>query len=173
MKKYKDYFIVGGVSTAILLILFLFLGIYPFGNNTVLTGDLYTQVSALFYHLWDVFLGNGSLLVDYTSGGGESFFGIFSYYLVSPINFIVLFFKRSDIYLAISLVVMIKMVLSAITCLYSLKYLFKKDNKMFIFLALLYAFSGYSLINYQITAWMDVVYMFPLIKLIIKNTNGK
>lgn len=163
MKKYKDYFIVGGVSTAILLILFLFLGIYPFGNNTVLTGDLYTQVSALFYHLWDVFLGNGSLLVDYTSGGGESFFGIFSYYLVSPINFIVLFFKRSDIYLAISLVVMIKMVLSAITCLYSLKYLFKKDNKMFIFLALLYAFSGYSLINYQITAWMDVVYMFPLI----------
>lgn len=70
MKKYKDYFIVGGVSTAILLILFLFLGIYPFGNNTVLTGDLYTQVSALFYHLWDVFLGNGSLLVYYTSGGG-------------------------------------------------------------------------------------------------------
>lgn len=163
MKKYKDYFVVGGVSTAILVFLFILLGIYPFGNNTVLTGDLYTQVSALFYHLWDAILGNGSLLVDYTSGGGESFFGIFSYYLVSPINFIVLLFKRSDIYLAISLVVMIKIVLSSLTCLYSLKYLFRKNNKMLVPLSLLYAFSGYTLINYQITAWMDVVYMFPLI----------
>ena len=163
MKKFKDYFIVGGISVGILVILFLILRIYPFGKNTVLTGDLYTQVSALFYHLWDTILGSGSLLVDYTSGGGENFFGIFSYYLASPINFIILLFKRNDIYLAISLIVIIKFVLSAITCLYSLKYLFKKDNKMFIPLALLYAFSGYSLINYQITAWMDVVYMFPLI----------
>lgn len=40
---------------------------------------------------------------------------------------------------------------------------------MFIPLALLYAFSGYSLINYQITAWMDVVYMFPLIVVGLKN----
>ncbi len=163
MKKFKDYFIVGGISVGILVILFLILRIYPFGKNTVLTGDLYTQISALFYHLWDTILESGSLLVDYTSGGGENFFGIFSYYLASPINFIILFFKRNDIYLAISLIVMVKFVLSAITCLYSLKYLFKKDNKMFIPLALLYAFSGYSLINYQITAWMDVVYMFPLI----------
>ena len=163
MKKFKDYFIVGGISVGILVILFLILRIYPFGKNTVLTGDLYTQISALFYHLWDTILGSGSLLVDYTSGGGENFFGIFSYYLASPINFIILLFKRNDIYLAISLIVIIKFVLSAITCLYSLKYLFKKDNKMFIPLALLYAFSGYSLINYQITAWMDVVYMFPLI----------
>lgn len=163
MKKFRDYFILGGISTLILSILFMCLGIYPFGNNTVLTGDLYTQVSALFYHLWDTIRGSGSLLVDYTSGAGESFFGIFAYYLVSPINLIVLFFKRSDIYLAISLVVAFKIILSSITCLYSLKYIFKKDNLMFMPLSLLYAFSGYTLICYQITSWMDVVYMFPLI----------
>lgn len=163
MKKYKDYFIVGGISTFILSVLFVYFGIYPFGNNTVLTGDLYTQVSALFYHLWDTIRGGGSLLVDYTSGAGESFFGIFAYYLVSPINLIVLLFKRNDIYLAISLVVALKIILSSITCLYSLKYIFKKDNLMFVPLSLLYAFSGYTLVCYQITSWMDVVYMFPLI----------
>ena len=163
MKKYKDYFIVGGISTFILSILFVYFGIYPFGNNTVLTGDLYTQVSALFYHLWDAVRGGGSLLVDYTSGAGESFYGIFAYYLVSPINLVVLLFKRNDIYLAISLVVALKIILSSITCLYSLKYIFKKDNLMFVPLSLLYAFSGYTLVCYQITSWMDVVYMFPLI----------
>lgn len=163
MRKYKDYFIVGGVSTLILSTLFIYFGIYPFGKNTVLTGDLYTQVSALFYHLWDAVRGGGSLLVDYTSGAGESFFGIFAYYLVSPINLIVLLFKRNDIYLAISLVVALKIILSSITCLYSLKYIFKKDNLMFVPLSLLYAFSGYTLVCYQITSWMDVVYMFPLI----------
>lgn len=163
MKKFRDYFIVGGISTFILSVLFVYFGIYPFGNNTVLTGDLYTQVSALFYHLWDTIRGGGSLLVDYTSGAGESFFGIFAYYLVSPINLVVLLFKRNDIYLAISLVVALKIVLSSITCLYSLKYIFKKDNLMFVPLSLLYAFSGYTLVCYQITSWMDVVYMFPLI----------
>lgn len=163
MKKFRDYFIVGGISTFILSVLFVYFGIYPFGNNTVLTGDLYTQVSALFYHLWDTIRGGGSLLVDYTSGAGESFFGIFAYYLVSPINLIVLLFKRNDIYLAISLVVALKIILSSITCLYSLKYIFKKDNLMFVSLSLLYAFSGYTLVCYQITSWMDVVYMFPLI----------
>lgn len=163
MKKFRDYFIVGGISTFILSVLFVYFGIYPFGNNTVLTGDLYTQVSALFYHLWDTIRGGGSLLVDYTSGAGESFFGIFAYYLVSPINLIVLLFKRNDIYLAISLVVALKIILSSITCLYSLKYIFKKDNLMFVPLSLLYAFSGYTLVCYQITSWMDVVYMFPLI----------
>ena len=163
MKKFRDYFIVGGISTLILSVLFIYFGIYPFGKNTVLTGDLYTQVAALFYHLWDVIRGNGSLLVDYTSGAGESFFGIFAYYLVSPINLVVLLFKRNDIYLAISLVVALKIILSSITCLYSLKYIFKKDNLMFVPLALLYAFSGYTLVCYQITSWMDVVYMFPLI----------
>lgn len=163
MKKFRDYFIVGGISTFILSVLFVYFGIYPFGNNTVLTGDLYTQVSALFYHLWDTIRGGGSLLVDYTSGAGENFFGIFAYYLVSPINLIVLLFKRNDIYLAISLVVALKIILSSITCLYSLKYIFKKDNLMFVPLSLLYAFSGYTLVCYQITSWMDVVYMFPLI----------
>lgn len=163
MKKFRDYFIVGGISTFILSVLFVYFGVYPFGNNTVLTGDLYTQVSALFYHLWDTIRGGGSLLVDYTSGAGESFFGIFAYYLVSPINLIVLLFKRNDIYLAISLVVALKIILSSITCLYSLKYIFKKDNLMFVPLSLLYAFSGYTLVCYQITSWMDVVYMFPLI----------
>lgn len=163
MKKFRDYFIVGGISTFILSVLFVYFRIYPFGNNTVLTGDLYTQVSALFYHLWDTIRGGGSLLVDYTSGAGESFFGIFAYYLVSPINLIVLLFKRNDIYLAISLVVALKIILSSITCLYSLKYIFKKDNLMFVPLSLLYAFSGYTLVCYQITSWMDVVYMFPLI----------
>jgi len=163
MKKFRDYFIVGGISTFILSVLFVYFGIYPFGNNTVLTGDLYTQVSALFYHLWDTIRGGGSLLVDYTSGAGENFFGIFAYYLVSPINLVVLLFKRNDIYLAISLVVALKIILSSITCLYSLKYIFKKDNLMFVPLSLLYAFSGYTLVCYQITSWMDVVYMFPLI----------
>lgn len=163
MKKFRDYFLVGGISALILGVLFFCLKIYPFGNNTVLTGDSYTQVSALFYHLWDVIRGNGSLLVDYTSASGESFYGIFAYYLVSPINLIVLLFKRCDIYLAISLVVALKIILASITCLYSLKYIFKKNNLMFVPLSLLYAFSGYSLLCYQITSWMDVVYMFPLI----------
>jgi len=150
-----------------LLFFFVFLvkGIYPFGENTLIYGDMHDQITAFYYHFYDFFHGNASLFVDFSTSGGINFWGILCYYILSPVSFLLLIFPRDTIYLAVSLVVALKILITALTALFSLRVLFKDKLSFFvsIILALSYAFSGYTLLMWQITPWMDAVYLFPLV----------
>lgn len=167
MKKIikNQYFITSIVTIIILLVLFIGKKIFPFGDNTLIYGDMYDQITAFLYHFYDSFYNNKSLLVDFTTSGGINFVGIMAYYILSPVNLIILFFKREEIYLAISIVIALKILLSSLTSLYAIRYLFKEKLSFLlaVILAISYAFSGYMLLMYQITPWMDTMYLFPLI----------
>ncbi len=164
-KKDKKIYIINAVIViAIFALIFISKGIFPFGNHSLIWGDMHDQITAFYYHFYDSFRGNSSLLIDFTTSGGVNFFGILCYYILSPITFILLLFPRENIYLAVSIVVALKVLLSSLTCLYFIRYYFKKlPSALSIFLALCYAFSGYCLSMYQITPWMDIMYLFPLL----------
>ncbi len=154
---------------AIFLGIFLGKGIYPFGKNSLIWGDMHDQVTAFYYHFYDIFHGDASFLVTFQAGGGINFIGILAYYIMSPVNFLLLLFPRDDLYLAASLLIACKVWLSSLTALYFIRSYFKKlPSALAIFLALSYAFSGYVLCMYQITSWMDAVYLFPLVVIGLK-----
>lgn len=167
MKKHlkNSYVLTFLISLFILLVLFIGKGIFPFGNNTLIYGDMHDQITAFYYHFYDVFHENGSLLVNFTTSGGINFLGIMAYYILSPFTFLLLLFSRQDIYLVVSIIIALKILTSSITCLYALHYFFKEKMHylLAVILAISYAFSGYSLILYQITPWIDAMYLFPLI----------
>lgn len=165
-KKLKNPYLVTGLLVFVLFcILFIVKKIYPFGNNTLIYGDMHDQITAFYYHFYDVFHGNASLFVDFTTSGGINFWGILAYYILSPVSLLLLFFPREDLYLAVSLVIAIKILIASLTCLYSLRVLFQKKLSFWIsiLLAISYAFCGYNLLMYQITPWMDAMYLFPLV----------
>jgi len=169
-KKDKKIYI---ISTILVLAIFTFIfiskGIFPFGKNSLIWGDMHDQITAFYYHFYDSFKGSNSLFINFTTSGGINFFGILCYYILSPITFILLLFPREDIYLAVSIVVALKVLLSSLTCLYFIRSYFKKlPSSLSIFLSLCYAFSGYSLSMYQITPWFDVMYLFPLLMIGLK-----
>ncbi len=171
MKKNKKrpYIINTLLVLAIFSFIFISKGIFPFGENSLIWGDMHDQITAFYYHFYDSFKGTSSLFVNFTTSGGINFFGILCYYILSPISFILLLFPREDIYLAVSIVVALKILLSSLTCLYFIRTYFKKlPSGLSIFLALCYAFSGYSLSMYQITPWFDVMYLFPLLMIGLK-----
>ena len=90
-KKLKNpYLITTLIVVLILLILFIGKGIFPFGDNTLIYGDMYDQITAFFYHFYDSFHGDKSLLVNFTTSGGINFFGIMAYYILSPLSFVLL-----------------------------------------------------------------------------------
>lgn len=65
---------------------------------------------------------------------------------------------------AVSIVVALKIIASSLTALYFISKTFKKIKTPYsILLSLLYAFSSYTLVLYIITAWMDAVYLLPLL----------
>ena len=169
MKKLKPYIYTSSIVLGIFIVLFLIKGIYPFGNNSLIWGDMHDQITAFYYHFYDSVFSNKSLLIDFTTSGGVNFFGIFAYYLISPLTLLVLLFPRTDIYLVISIIIVLKFILSSITCLYFLRCYYKNmPSILSTLLAIIYAFSGYSLMMYQITPWMDIVYMFPLVMIGLK-----
>lgn len=164
IKKHKEYFDVLGISLLIFIVLFLFKGIYPLGKNTLIFGDMYDQITSYYYYLYDSIRGNDSVFINFASSNGINFFGIIAYYLLSPFSLLMLIVERNKIHLFISVVIVLKIILSNITCLYMIKKLFKNMNSLLsVSLAILYGFSAYSLSFYQITSWIDVMYMTPLI----------
>ena len=92
MKKLKPYIYTSSIVLGIFIVLFLIKGIYPFGNNSLIWGDMHDQITAFYYHFYDSVFSNKSLLIDFTTSGGVNFFGIFAYYLISPLTLLVLLF---------------------------------------------------------------------------------
>lgn len=169
MKKLKPYLVSTFIVLFIFLIIFISKGIFPFGNNSLIWSDMHDQITAFYYHFYDSFIGNNSLYINFSTGGGTNFWGIMAYYIISPFNFILFLFDRDKIYLAVSLIIVLKVLTAVLTSLYFIRYYFKKIPWLLsVTLALLYGFSGYTMSMYIITPWMDALYMLPLILIGLK-----
>ena len=169
MKKFKPYLYTGLISLGILSIVFIMKGIFPFGDNSLIWGDMHDQITAFYYHFYDSFHGNNSLLINFSTGGAINFLGILAYYILSPFSLLILIIPREYIYLMVSVIIALKIITCSITCLYFLRTYFKKlPSSLSMLLAVIYAFSGYGLVMYQITPWIDAMYMFPLILIGLK-----
>ena len=126
-KLYRSPYVITSVLVFFcFLLIFINKGIFPFGKNSLIWGDMHDQITAFYYHFYDSFRGSASLLVDFTTGGGVNFLGIMAYYILSPFTFLLLLFPREQIYLAVSIVVALKILVSSLTCLYFIRTYFKK-----------------------------------------------
>lgn len=116
----KNYFISGLVVAVILLIVFLVKGMYPFGKNYIMWGDMYEQIVQMYYNFYDVIRNGKSILIDYTGSVASSFISNFFYYISSSFTLLVLLFKRSNIPNVVNIIALLKKVLSTVTCNYFL-----------------------------------------------------
>lgn len=169
MKKLKPYLCLSGIVLGIFIIIFLLKGIYPFGTNSLIYSDMHDQITAFYYHFYDCFKGNDSLLIDFSTSGGINFLGVLAYYILSPFSFLTLFVEREKIYLMVSVIIALKTLCCSLTCLYFIRKYFKNIPYLLsVLLAITYAFSGYGLMMYIITPWIDAMYLLPLIMIGLK-----
>ena len=73
----------------------------PFGENTILKNDMFTQYVNFFCYYKDCLEQGKSILFSWSLGLGNNFFTTFAYYLVSPFHLLVLFFSKENMYLCI------------------------------------------------------------------------
>ena len=74
-KKYKEYLIAPLLTILIVLLVYLFKGIYPFGKLTIANGDMGQSYMTFYYLLYDFFHGSKSFLYDYGLGMGSNVYG--------------------------------------------------------------------------------------------------
>ena len=98
--------------------LFFVMGYVPFGNKSLTSMDADYQYLDLFAYLKDVLSGKNSVSYSFSKTMGGPCIGIFSYYLASPFNLLVVFFKKSGLMLFFHVVVTLKLMCAAVTCVY-------------------------------------------------------
>lgn len=196
MKKLcdKNWFqmITSGMATFLIIwILFLIKGYAPFGDNSLATMDAEYQYIDLFGYLKDVLSGDNSALYSFSKSIGGSCIGIFGYYLSSPFNLLILFFKKSQIVEFFHLVISLKLAVAAAACTCFINNRFARknenaktpdngDSRIFhhgmitVILSVSYALCQYSIAQSSNIMWLDGVYMLPFIMLgVYRVTHGK
>ena len=152
--------------TLIFMILLLKMFQYaPFGNNSLACMDANIQYLDFFAYLKDIIQGNNSVLYSLTNTLGGTGLGVFSYYLASPLNLMVVFFEKVDLHSFFDLLVTLKIALAAGFMAFFLKKRFKLHAHIIICLSLAYAFSQYNIAQSSNVMWLDGVYLLPLILL--------
>ncbi|MDN2452117.1 YfhO family protein [Lactobacillus sp. UCMA15818] len=160
-------FILGIAGIIVIFSFFIILRIAPFGNKSLAVADANIQYLDFFSYLKDILSGKSSLNYSFSNSLGSSNIILFSYYLSSPINLLVVFFNKSSLNSFYDLAVAIKLGLSILTFSYYLRIRFENKLKtiLIIIFSLCYGFMQYNIGQSCNIMWLDGVYMLPLVLL--------
>lgn len=176
IEKLKDYnylILTFFLGLIVVSIIYKLQNVAPLGKNSLLTVDFYHQYGPMLAEFYDRLTTGENLIYTFNTGLGLPFFRNFFNYLSSPLNLLILLFKRENIVMSYSIIIGLKGILSAITCTYYLTKKLDINKYISISLGLLYAFSAYFTAYYWNIMWIDGMYMLPLITLGIENIINK
>lgn len=154
---------------AVLMLLYSCLSFAPFGARSLAWMDANIQYLDFFAYLKDVLAGENSILYSFGKVLGGTNIAVFSYYLSSPFNLLLMLFDKANLHSFLDIAVALKLSAAAASFAYFLCVRFQLLGKQRgeYLLAVLLA-SGYALGHYPIAQssnvmWLDGVYMLPLI----------
>ncbi len=148
----------------VMMVIYATMGVYPFGNSTLLTVDLGQQYVDFFSYYRTTLLSDPSaLFFSFTKAFGGEMLGLWAYYLMSPFNLIFLLFPRSLLPLAVTILILMKVSASGLTFAHLLISRFEGKGLLVPSFALSYALMGYVIVNQLNVMWLDGLVFLPLI----------
>jgi uncharacterized membrane protein YfhO/putative flippase GtrA len=164
IKNKKDYILSFFVPFIIFLTIFLLIKYGGGANNVTVVSDLEAQYVALLAKFRDIITFNQNPFYSFSNSLGGSLVGTFIYYLISPVNFLVLLFPRTNMMDASLLIIAVKVGLSSLMMKVLIERLnFKLISSFKLILTSSYALMGYVMGYYFHIMWLDAIYMLPLV----------
>lgn len=163
------------IPIIIMLIVYICIGIYPFGGKTLLTIDLYHQYIDFFSYYRQSLssLSTGNFFYSFSKALGGNMIGLYAYYLASPLNFIFLFFTTKTLGEAVLVLTLLKIGICGVTFAIMCKRMFKGSDIFVIIFSTCYALMAYNIVFQQNIMWLDGVIWLPMIILGIYNLINK
>lgn len=137
-------------------------GIYPLGPESFLTEDLKYQYIDFFTWFRHVLTGEANIFYSFAQGMGSNTWGLYSYYLASPFNLIILLFDEAHLTLAIYVIVALKLACMNVAMAWYLRRRFALTRSWALALALCYTWSTWSATNLRNPLWLDALILLPL-----------
>lgn len=163
-KQYYIYILSTGIPAFIMLGVWIAVKVGPGGRSLIIVDGLH-QYMPFFSDYYEKLKSGGSLFYSFQEGMGTNFLSLWSYYLVSPLNLLILLFPKSQLNTAVSLIATIKIILCGWSFAYAALHRsrVKYQHPGVIPLAVAYAMSNFVIGYYWNVMWMDCIFIFPLI----------
>lgn len=136
--------------------------IYPFGNSSIMTGDITYQFIDYLSYFKTIVLGNNDLTYTFSKTIGGDMAGFAAYYLFSPFNFLLLPFPKSILPLGLLIMIIIKCGMMSLCFMFMMEKIYGFDKKQLAF-AVTYSLMGYVIVYFQLYAYFDDMMLMPLI----------
>lgn len=147
----------------IVLIAYIAMGVFPFGDQAAMIIDSYHQYVPFFSELHDKIWHGDSLLYSWHGSLGFNFLAVQAYYLASPLNILIALFTSSLIIEAFECLILLKIALSCWTAYYYLRCRTGKNDYGTVLFAGFYALGGFTIAYNWNVMWLDVIVLLPLI----------
>lgn len=157
------------LSCASMTVIYMLTKIYPFGSKTILTMDMSGQYVNYLAYFRNIFYDGANIFYDFSMNLGSNCYGLFAYYMSSPLNIILCFFKQENITEAILLLNIIKVGLCAAMMTMFLSKTTKLNKSSIIILSIMYSLMSYNIVYSQNIMWLDGAIYLPLVILGIEN----
>lgn len=141
------------------------LGIYPFGDMTLVYHDMQYQYVDFFMWFHNVLHGKDSLGYSFSAGLGGNTIALFAYYLASPLNLLVYFIEQEDMAQFLTLLIGLKMALCGSTAYFYIRKRFDIPQFYSVMTGVSYALMGWNVLQCSNIMWLDGVIVLPLIAL--------
>ncbi len=152
-----------------MIAVFAILGIYPFGPETVMTGDTTYQLVDYLSYYKTILFGNNDFTYSLSKNMGGEMSGFAAYYLFSPLNLLTLPFSKEDLFIGIGLIIILVPGLSALSMCYVLRNL-KEENENALVFSLCYGLSAYVIIYNELLYYYTNIILLPLIFLLLRKS---
>lgn len=129
----------------------------------VVASDCFEQYIPFFSIYYDKLKEGSSLFYSWNGSMGFDFWNVFCYYLVSPLNFLILLFPKSYIIYVVNFLILFKVALCGGTFSWYLQRKYKKNDWSISIFGLLFAFSGFLLGYAWNVMWLDSIVLFPIL----------
>lgn len=156
------------ITMIILTIILAFGGYAPFGNRSLAGMDANIQYLDFFAYLKDVLAGKNAVTYTLSNTLGGSALSLVAYYLTSPLNLLIIFFKKTQLVAFFALLIVLKLSLASATMAYFLIHRFRTLKPLFIILlSISYGLMQYNIAQSSNIMWLDGVYLLPLMLLVV------
>lgn len=154
---------------------FAYRSMAPFGSSSILTVDLGQQYIDFYSYFRATLLHHPeTFFYSFSKDLGGDMIGIFSYYLMSPLNLLILAFPGKALSIGVLLILLLKYGLAGFSFGWLLHKTKLQSGIRILAFSTAYALMGWMIANQLNVIWLDVLYLLPpviwgLIKLVNNN----
>ena len=161
------YFVLSFVISAVIMAVAMKVeGIRPFGDSSqMLVIDLWHQYYPFFRVEREKLLTGGSFFYSWQNGLGSNFISLISYYAMSPLNWLSVFWDGDHVREALTVILVMKIGFAGAFFQRFLRYTYRRNDFSTCVFSVMYSLSSFTLGYYWNVMWFDTIALFPLVML--------